>query len=448
VASAREALLEDNPSLAAHPAVRNLDVTSVIGVPLLVEGDLTGVLVVYAGAPRRFTGEDRTMLRLAADRVALALMHAQIYDREHRIAETLQRSLLPGKLPALPGFDVAAAYRPAAAEAEVGGDWYDVIPLAGGTVGVVMGDVAGKGLEAASMVGRLRSALRAYALEGHGPSTVVEQLNRLVWNEAEEAQMATLLYAVVDPAASRLRWVNAGHLAPLLVVGDGLTHFVEGGGSVPLGVLPFPTYEEMSVRMEPGTSLVLYTDGLVERPGEHIDEGMARLAERVREVPDDPQALCDHLLETLVPPVGAQDDVALLALRNLPVPDRFTLEFPTEPETLAAIRSLLRRWLRQTGGDEDEIAEITTACGEAATNAIEHAGAAGRTPFVVEGRLDGDEVEITVRDHGAWRPPRSGDQGRGLSLMRALMDTVEVTPSPDGTTVRLLRRLGGNGGSG
>ena len=110
---------------------------------------------------------------------------------------------------------------PAAAEAEVGGDWYDVIPIPGGGVGLVMGDVAGKGLAAASMVGRLRSALRAYALEGHGPAAVVEQLNRLVWTELEESQMATLLYVVVDPAEGKVRWVNAGHLPPLLVVGSG-----------------------------------------------------------------------------------------------------------------------------------------------------------------------------------------------------------------------------------
>jgi anti-sigma regulatory factor (Ser/Thr protein kinase) len=118
---------------------------------------------------------------------------------------------------------------------------------------------------------------------------------------------------------------------------------------------------------------------------------------------------------------------------------------PTEPEALASMRSLLRRWLRHVEGSDQEIAEITTACGEAATNAIEHAGAGGETPFEVDGRLDGQEVTITVRDFGAWRPPREGDQGRGLSLMRALMDSVDVSPSPDGTTVSLRRALNGDG---
>ncbi len=219
VASLREPLLAQDPDPAdvQDLAMGELDIDSLIGVPLLAEGTVTGVLVTGVARPRRFTAEDLNLLRLAADRVALAIMHAQVYEREHRIAETLQRSLLPERLPQVPGLAAAARYLPAATEAEVGGDWYDVIPIPGGGVGLVMGDVAGKGLAAASMVGRLRSALRAYALEGHDPARVVEQLNRLVWTEAEESQMATLLYLIVDPANDQVRWVNAGHPPPLLV---------------------------------------------------------------------------------------------------------------------------------------------------------------------------------------------------------------------------------------
>ena len=437
VAERREAMLaRDGAGAEAGPLV---------GVPLLAEGEVTGVLVASAAPPREFGGEDLTLLQLAGERVGLAIAHARVYEREHRIAETLQRSLLPDRLPQLPGLDVAARYLPAASEAEVGGDWYDVIPIAGGAVGLVMGDVAGKGLAGASMVGRLRSALRAYALEGHDGARVVERLNRLLWTEAESSQMATMLYVIVDPAASAVRWVNAGHPAPLMVV-DGEPRFLEGAGSVPLGVLPFPTYEEVSARMDPGSTLLLYTDGLVERPGENIDDGMAELAARVREAPEDPDALCDHLLATLVPAGGATDDVALLTLRNLPVPDRFSAEFPAEPESLAPMRSMLRRWLSHAGAGELEIAEITTACGEAATNAIEHSGMSGDTRFEVSGNRDGREVEIAVRDQGSWREQRPGDHGRGLDLMRTLMDTVAVEPGSGGTTVSLRRRLAGNGG--
>ena len=198
--------------------------------------------------------------------------------------------------------------------------------------------------------------------------------------------------------------------------------------------------------MVPGSTLLLYTDGLVERPGEHIDDGMAELAARVREAPEDPNALCDHLLATLVPAGGAMDDVAILTLRNLPVPESFSAEFPAEPESLAPMRSTLRRWLTHVGAGEMEIAEITTACGEAATNSIEHGGASGDASFEVSGSHNGGEIEIAVRDHGSWRPERPGDHGRGLDLMRTLMDTVSVNPTEEGTVVSLRRRLGGNGG--
>ncbi len=443
-AERRPELLHDPaPEEFADSGLGEVGLQSLIGAPLEARGRLTGVIQV-GSASRRLTEEDLGLLRLAADRVALAIDHVQLYEREHRIAETLQRSLLPERLPQLPGLGVAARYRPAAAEAEVGGDWYDVIPVPGGRVGLVMGDVAGKGLGAASMVGRLRSALRAYALEGHDAATAVEQLNRLVWTELDDSQMATLIYVILDPAEGSIRWVNAGHMPPLLVVGERMPHFLEGGRSVPLGVLPFPNFDENSVEVRPGATVVLYTDGLVERAGTHIDDGLAELANVVRAAPAGPDQLCDHILAAMVPDVGAPDDVALLALQNTAIEDRFSIELPTQPEALASMRGLLRRWLRHVEGSDQEIAEITTACGEAATNAIEHAGAGGDTPFELEGRLDGQEVLITVRDFGSWRAPRDGDQGRGLSLMRALMDEVQVTPSAGGTTVLLRRVLNGN----
>jgi PAS domain S-box-containing protein len=451
-ALSREPMFAQRPDPAdlRDPGLHEIEIDSLLAVPLLARGAVIGVLEVCASPPRRFTADDLGMLRLAAERVALAISHARIYEREHQLAVTLQHSLLPQKLPNLPGLKVAADYKAAATEQGVGGDWYDVIPVPGGGAGLVMGDVAGKGLAAASMVGRLRSALRAYALEGHEPAMVVQQLNRLVWTEAAESQMVTLLYVVVDPADGVARWVNAGHPPPLLVGGNGAPQFLVAGASVPLGVMPFPSYEERSAAMAPGSTLVLYTDGLVEVPGAHIDDGMSRLAEQVRQGPEDPEALCKYLLKRLIPKGGASDDVALLTLRNVPIGDDFRFDFQTAPEALASMRALLRRWLRHAGGGEQEVAEITTACGEAATNAIEHAGAGGGRPFEVSGRLDGREVDVSVRDHGTWRTPREGDQGRGLSLMRALMDTVEVQPTRDGTTVRLrrmLREAGGNGGA-
>jgi PAS domain S-box-containing protein len=448
VAAGREPLLVQDPPPADVPqlALEQLGIDSLMGLPLRAEGEVTGVLVVAAAVPRHFSQDDVSLLRLAADRVALAVDHARVYEREHRIAETLQRSLLPDRLPQLPGLSVAARYLPAAAEAEVGGDWYDVLPTPSGGVGLVMGDVAGKGLAAASMVGRMRSALRAYALEGHPPGRVVEQLNRLLWTEEEHAQMATLLYVVVDPVSERLQWVNAGHPPPLLVSDGGPPRFLEGGSSVPLGVLPFPEFEEVTAELEPGTTVVLYTDGLVERPGEHIDIGLDRLCDAVRGAPTDPQELCDTVLGELVPESGAPDDVALLTLRTMPLSESFHVQLPAEPDALAAMRALLRRWLRPVDATDQELTELLTACGEAATNAIEHSGAG--VPFEVSGQLEGQRVEVTVQDRGSWREPREGDHGRGLSLMRALMDSVDVIPSPEGTTVRLQRTMSGSEGNG
>ncbi|HEX2071267.1 MAG TPA: SpoIIE family protein phosphatase [Thermoleophilaceae bacterium] len=435
-------LVQDpDPSEIADPALYGLH--SILGVPLMAGGEVAGVLKVGVPAPRRFSEDDLMVLGLAADRVALAIDHLRIYEREHKIAEMLQRSLLPDRLPNLPGLEVAARYEPAASESEVGGDWYDVIAMPGGRVGLVMGDVAGKGLAAASMVGRLRSAMRAYTLEGHRPAEVVDRLNQLVWSEIEASHMTTMVYVVFDPLAGTITWVNAGHLPPLAVTSDGIARFLEGPSSVPLGVMSYPAYEEAETEMPLGGTVLLYTDGLVERPGELLDHGLGRLVAAVRGERVGPQELCDLVVERLVPTAGASDDVALLALCSPPLADTFQLELGSEPGELAALRALLRRWLRNGDGDETEIAEILTATGEAAANAIEHGGSiAGGPPFEVTGRLDGGEVEIVVRDSGGWRERQRSEGGRGLVLMRALMDSVDVDRRPNGTTVTMRRTIG------
>ena len=259
--------------------------------------------------------------------------------------------------------------------------------------------------------------------------------------------MTTLLYVVIDPWEGQVSWVNAGHLPPLAVTRDGMARFLDGPSSVPLGVMSFPSYETAEAELPLGGTILLYTDGLVERPGEVLDDGLARLVATVRGERAGPEKICDLVIDTLVPADGAADDVALLALRTPALTDSFELQLGSDPGELAAMRSLMRRWLRHSDGSELEIAEILTATGEAAANAIEHGGAVSHgPPFEVAGVLDDGEVEITVRDQGSWREGTRAEGGRGLILMRALMDAVDVDPGPEGTTVRMRRRLGGDGG--
>jgi anti-sigma regulatory factor (Ser/Thr protein kinase) len=303
-----------------------------------------------------------------------------------------------------------------------------------------MGDVVGKGLAAASMVGRLRSAMRAYALEGHEPAALMTRLNELVWSEVEESEMATMVYLVVDPAAGEVRWVNAGHPPPL-VLGDDEPWFLEGGRAVPLGVMPFPSFEEAVAPIPGGHALLLFTDGLVERPGELLDDGFARLAAAVADADCGATALCDHVLGRLVPTGAMADDVALLALHMPQLTDSFSFDMSPDAGQLASMRALLRRWLKHSStATETEIAEVLMATGEAAANAIEHANS-GAVPFEVEGAVEADEVSITVRDHGTWRENNANGRGRGLVLMREFMDDVEVASTGEGTTVHMRRRV-------
>jgi PAS domain S-box-containing protein len=426
----------------ADPTILEAGISSMIGVPLVAHDEIIGVIEIGTRAPRRLGPEDVDLLRLTADRVALAVDHARAFGREHRIAETLQRSLLPQTLPSLPGVALGARYLPAASEAEVGGDWYDAIALTGGRALLVLGDVSGKGLAAASTLGALRNAIRAYALEGHGPAEIAARLNDFVLADPGREHMATLVLAVFDPVGGELTYVNAGHPSPLLISADGEARLLDGGRSVPLGVLPFPGYTVATTELEPGGALVLYTDGLIERRGEHLDDGMALLLRAGAAGPLDPDALCDRLLAAAAPTGATSDDIALLALSHVPLGLRLALDMPSEPAALRSLRALLRRWLAQADAAETDVHAIVMACSEACTNAIEHAGAGPDETIAFEAVLHDGEVEVTVRDRGHWRDQRPpSDQGRGLDLIDALMDDVQLETSPNGTVIRLRRRL-------
>ena len=368
---------------------------------------------------------------------------AEEVEHAASVAETLQRSLLPEQLPELAGLAIAARYLPGSADAQVGGDWYDVIALRDGHAGLAIGDVVGHGLDAASRMARLQNGLRAYALERLRPSLVLERMNGFA-RELPGGPMATLLYGVLDPDQGRLRFAAAGH-PPVLVVGDdGSAYLAESPAGSPLGVVPFPSYEESTIPLVPGSTVLLYTDGLVERPDASLDEGLDWLREFAAQAPTHPDELCAALLRARFSGEPPRDDVALLAVRlEPPSGERLELTLPADPESLALMRRQLARWLRAAGADDTEAYEILVAGGEACANAVAHAYPAGEASYVLEGVRLERGVELVVRDFGQWRAPRMGSQGRGLALIEELMDEVEVDRDPPGTTVTMRRALGG-----
>jgi hypothetical protein len=285
-----------------------------LGVGLL--GALLVAIVVETAARRRDA--------------ALAL-----YGAEHQVAETLQRSLLP-RLPSLPGLDVAARYLASGVGQQVGGDWFDVFPVAGDRVGLVVGDVIGHDLEAASAMAQIRASLRAYAVDGAPPAEVITRLDRLV-DALALTQLVTVVYGLLDPPAAdgtrRLRYTNAGHLAPLLRRADGRVDTLDGGESVVLGAPIAADHTQGVAVLEPGSVLVMFTDGLVEVPGESLEERLLRLTDTVaRHTDPAAETLCDTVLAGMSPQT-LRDDIALLAVR-LAEPTRLVADQAAETDMM------------------------------------------------------------------------------------------------------------------
>jgi serine phosphatase RsbU (regulator of sigma subunit)/anti-sigma regulatory factor (Ser/Thr protein kinase) len=371
-----------------------------------------------------------------------------IARRDHEVAETLQRSLLPNRLPQIPGVALTARYVPATAHLEVGGDWYDVMQLGDGLIGLTIGDVAGHGLQAAATMGQLRMAVRAYAVQDPSPVSVMRKVHQLMFHLPMH-EMVTLTYLVFDPATGTLRFTNAGHPPPLLF-GSGHSTYLEDGVTPPLGVTEDAVFTETAQVMRPGATLLLYTDGLIERRRESIQLGMDRLQrEATAYEGSDVDELCNHVISSLIHGDHVADDVALLAMRPLSgVGEQLTLVLPAEPRMLVELRRSLRQWLRGAAVTPEEESEILVACGEACANVVRHAYPTAAGDMMLEARIVDGLLEVSVADHGTWRSPADRGGGWGLELIRGLMDSLDVERGPDGTVVRMRRRLqdGGNGG--
>jgi PAS domain S-box-containing protein len=284
---------------------------------LSIERSSVGAVRLALAPGRSFSAADRSLLQDAADRAALLIRRTLLHEEEHRIAVELQRGLVPKQLPEVEGIALATHYQPASFDAEVGGDWYDAFTLPEGRLGVVLGDVAGKGIPAASTMGQVRSMTRAYALTDEGrrlPSQVLTRLNRYQL-EHGEGELFTVMYAIVDPREHSVTWASAGHLPPLLRTADGETSYTEVGDGL-MGIEDF-VYRDLRATLGAGGTMVLYTDGLVERRGESLDVGLARLEDAAASGPQEPKRLCDHILTRLLSDHQLHDDVTAVIVKLL-----------------------------------------------------------------------------------------------------------------------------------
>ncbi|WP_206794446.1 PP2C family protein-serine/threonine phosphatase [Amycolatopsis sp. MtRt-6] len=289
---------------------------SMLGVPMIAGTELVGVLHIGSVAPREFGEAEVATMQLVADRLALAVQMEAL--EENRTATmALQRSLLPSSLPDVPGLAFGARYVPGA-ETGLGGDWYDLFSLPGDRLGIVMGDVSGHGLDAAVIMGRLRSALRAYALDCESPAEVLAKLDRKA-NHFEHGAMATVAYGIIGPDREALTLSLAGHLPPVLARPGEAGQLVDAPPDPPIGLtIGVPERRTTVVGLPEDAVLVFYTDGLVERRDRPVDVGMRQLAAATRA--GDPERVCAQVMAAMIGNRAAQDDVAVLAIRRRAVP--------------------------------------------------------------------------------------------------------------------------------
>ncbi|HSD49441.1 MAG TPA: SpoIIE family protein phosphatase [Actinomycetota bacterium] len=424
-------------NLAAALAMRLRELPDIEYRIVRADGELRALL----GRARLFLDGTGSPVRMVG--VVQDVTERVEYDRQHRIAETLQRALLPQDLPTVDGLAFAARYLPAEVGFKAGGDWYDVIPLAAGNVGLVIGDVAGHGLEAASVMGQLRMAVRAYALEGHRPADVIAHADAVLRVVAPQ-ELATIVYAQVDPGTGRVELVGAGHPPPFVIGPDG-ARYLEPPRQPPIGVARPWTYQELTVDLDHGDTLVLYTDGLIDRRDIPLEEGLHRLLAAADEVRRRPaEIVCRELIAALVPREAA-DDIAMLAMERLPVrEDAFGYRMPAEPAELARMRRALATWLRGIGMERTEVNDLVLACAEACSNSIRHAYGPTAGTVQIDASRDEGVVELVVRDFGTWRHRRDLDGGRGLALIEALTPSMRIERGEDGTVVTMRRPVRGS----
>lgn len=401
-----------------------------------------GVLVVWIdlAEQRAFTLEDQTLLTVLAGRLGQGLQRVHRVDQQRETALALQHAILgPSELPR--GF--AVRYQAASRPLQVGGDWYDVFDLDDGRIALVVGDCVGHGLAAATVMGQVRSACRALLFENPSPGAALAGMDRFA-ARLPGAQCTTAVCAVLNPETGELVYSSAGHPPPILVDADGTSRKLDGGHTIALGVRSHWPRPEARIVLPARSTLLLYTDGLVERRRSPLEHGISRaadlvLAGRASGLDD----LADQIMSGLAPPDGGyQDDVVVMLYRH---PSPLELHFPADVSHLAPARSALRNWLTRARVTPDQTMNVLVAAGEAVANAIEHGHRNQREGLISLGAMVlADRVELTITDTGSWKQPQpatSQHRGRGIALMRGLMQDVTIDPATDGTTVHLSARI-------
>ncbi|RPK65914.1 Phosphoserine phosphatase RsbP [Streptomyces sp. ADI95-17] len=427
------------------PHISHLGITSAAYLPLIAQARPIGALGLLYSDKDGFTSDERNLLVALGSSIAQSLQRAMLYEQEHDLAEGLQQAMLPRRIPDVPGAQVAVRYRSARLGRDIGGDWYDVIPLPGGRVGAVIGDVQGHDTHAAAVMGQLRIVLRAYAAEGHSPATVMARASVFL-HELDTDRFATCTYAEVDLTTGVVQLVRAGHVDPLVRESDGNCRRLPAEGGLPLGLsaefgrLEYPV---STVELDPGQTLLLFTDGLVELPGADLDEGIQLLTAMVRNGPQDLQRLADRLCEE-VDERGGEDDVAVLLLRrkvaHAPQPGGRLQQHvaQSDPEALSSARHMIRAAVRAWGA-KARADEVELAADELITNALMHTDGGAIVTIRV---LTGPErrLRVDVEDRSSALPRRrdageAGVSGRGLMLVDRLADLWGVESRGSGKCV-------------
>jgi len=408
-------------------------------LPLAASGRVLGTLALRMAPGRRTAAAEAAFLGDLADRAGLALENARLHEQERAIARTLQRSLLAGDLPSDPRFAIETHYQAAAQDLEVGGDWFDAFLITPDKLAVVVGDVVGRGIDAATTMGQLRSAIRALASAEAGPARLLERLDRFV-DRVESARMATVAYAEVELATNEVVYACAGHMPPLLIEPGGSPRYLLDARSGALGSRAGrPERREQRAHLTPGGRLLLYTDGLVERRNRGIDSGFELLARAYAGRRDAPlPGLAAGLADALVGRDHA-DDVCLLCL-SLGTDDRLERSIGADPVQIALLRKDLRGWLTAHAVDEESLQAVLLASSEAVANAIEHGYRDNPLGLVdLVATVTPEAVQVRISDRGRWRASSTDvARGRGLRLIRQVMDQVSFDRD-DGTTVTMRR---------